>query len=79
MLTPPKPSCIAPPAPREIHGPLASTRVPTTSPLLIRSRMPRIGLSGAPRSTVVVTPAISSCLAEISITFFSIAVAAVAR
>src|SRR5436190_5829536 len=29
---------MAPPAPREIHGPLASTRVPTIRPLLIRSR-----------------------------------------
>jgi hypothetical protein len=48
--------------------PLTSIRDPTTSPLLIRSRMARIGFSGAPRSTVVVTPAISSCRAEISIT-----------
>ena len=60
---PPKPSCIAPPAPREIHGPLTSRRVPYASPLLIRSRMLRIGCNGAPRSIVVVTPAIRSCRA----------------
>ena len=38
----------------------------------MRSRMRKAGSSGVPRSTVVVTPAIRSCLAEISMTRFSI-------
>ncbi len=59
------------PAMRAIHGPLTNTRVPTTSPLLIRLRMLRLSFSGAPRSIAVVTPAISSCFAEVSITLIS--------
>ena len=76
MFRPPKPACMLSaatgPAMRAIHGPLTKTRVPIRSPLLIRSRMLRLSFSGAPRSIDVVTPAISSCLAAVSITVVSI-------
>ena len=47
---------------RVIHGPLTSIRGPGISPASIRRRTLRM-VSGAPRSTAVVTPAMSICLA----------------